>query len=74
VAALLARRQVAAPGTAVAAATTFLVLAPVVVGPVAGWDPVLPLGAFPDWAVTLWWAVATCGAVLTAWAVRPGLR
>jgi len=74
VAALLARREVAAPGTGVAAAATFLVLAPAVVGPVAGWDPVLPLGAFPDWAVALWCAVAVCGAASTAWAVRPGLR
>lgn len=73
-AALLARRGVAAPGAGVAAAAAFLVLAPLVVGPIAGWDPVLPLGAFPDRAVALWCAVAVWGAGSTAWAVRPGLR
>ena len=73
-AALASRRGVAAPGSAVASLLVLLVLAPLVVGPMAGWDPVLPLGPFPDWVTWFWLAAALLGAGLVGRAVRPRLR
>lgn len=74
VAALCARHQAAAPGAGIAAGVTGAVLTPVVVGPVAGWRPLLPLEAFPSWLMTLWCVVAALGLVVVGWAVRPGVR
>jgi hypothetical protein len=45
--ALVARRGAAAPGGVVAAAVAGLVLMPMVVGPIAGWEPLLPQGTSP---------------------------
>ena len=73
-AALASRRGIAAPGSAVASALVLLVLAPLVVGPMAGWDPVLPLGSFPGWVTWFWLVAALLGAGLVARAVRPRLR
>lgn len=73
-AALTSRRGVAAPGSAVASVLVLLVLAPLVVGPMAGWDPVLPLEPFPDWVTWFWFTTALLGAGLVARAVRPRLR
>ncbi len=69
-----ARREVPAPGGMVAAVVAGLVLMPLVAGPVAGWDPVLPQGPFPDWLVVFWSVGAGLGALLAAWTLRPGLR
>lgn len=71
---LCARRSIPAPGGIVASAVAGLVLMPLVVGPLAGWKPVFPQGVFPDWLVASWAAVAGVGVLLTAWALRPGLR
>lgn len=68
------RRQVADPGASVAAAVVGAQLVPLVVGPLAGWDPVLPVERFGAGLVSFWVGVAVAGVGLVAWAVRPGLR
>lgn len=73
-AALASRHGIAAPGSGVASALVLLVLMPMVVGPMAGWEPVLPLGPFPDWVTAFWAAAALLGLGLVARAVRPRLR
>lgn len=73
-AALASRRGAALPGSGVAAALALLVLMPQVVGPMAGWEPVLPTGPFETWVVTFWAGAALTGAGVLAAAVRPGLR
>ena len=73
-AALASRQGVDAPGSAVASVLILLVLMPMVVGPMAGWEPVFPLGAFETWVALFWVAVAAVGAAFLARALRPGLR
>jgi hypothetical protein len=72
VAALGNRRETASPGSAVAPLVAGLVLTPVVIGPVGGWPPVLPLGPFPHDLITAWGAGAVASGLLATWAVRPG--
>jgi hypothetical protein len=62
-----ARREVPAPGGQVAAGVAVLVLMPLVVGPILGWDPLLPQGPFEPWLVALWSTVAGVGAALAGW-------
>jgi hypothetical protein len=73
-AAVASRREVSAPGSSIASLLVILVLMPLVVGPLAGWEPVLPVGPFQDWVIRFWVAAALVGAALVARAVRPGLR
>jgi hypothetical protein len=42
---------------------------PLVVGPILGWDPLLPQGPFDAWLVVLWSTLAAVGAALTGWAL-----
>jgi hypothetical protein len=62
-----ARREVAAPGGMVAAGAAGLVLMPMVIGPIAGWQPVLPQGPFAGWLMAAWWALAGTGTALAIW-------
>ncbi len=71
---LSARREVSAPGSSIAGLVCGLVLLPMVVGPIAGWAPLLPQGPFPNWLVVLWMGVGGLGATLGAAALRPGLH
>lgn len=73
-AALASRHAVAAPGASIASALAILVLMPLVVGPVAGWVAVLPLGPFGGGVLAFWTGAALLGAGLLARGVRPGLR
>jgi hypothetical protein len=73
-AALASRREVGAPGSTVASVLVVLTLMPLVIGPIAGWEPVLPLGTFPGWVTAFWAGAALLGAGLLARAVRPRLR
>lgn len=72
-AALAARRQVSAPGPAVASTLVMLVLMPPVVGPLAGLEPVLPMGRFAGWVTAFWVGALVLGAGAVARAVRPGI-
>lgn len=73
-AAWCSRHEVEDPGSAVAAVVVGAQLVPLVVAPVAGWQPVLPLAEFGAGLLAFWTAVAAAGLGLVAWAVRPGLR
>ncbi|MFC4785166.1 hypothetical protein ACT8ZV_11855 [Nocardioides sp. MAHUQ-72] len=71
---LCARRAVSAPGSTVAAGVAGLVLMPLVVGPLVGWEPVLPLGEFSSGLTAFWSAAIALGTLLASWGPRPGLR
>ncbi len=73
-AAWCSRHEVDDPGSAVAAAVVGAQLVPLVLAPVAGWQPMLPLSEFGTGLVWFWAAVAAVGLGLVAWAFRPGLR
>jgi hypothetical protein len=50
------------------------VLAPPVIGPLAGWESVLPPAPGPHDLVIVWWGLGLVALLLVAAAVRPGLR
>jgi len=71
---LAARRGVPTPGSLVASLLVMLVLAPLVVGPFTGLEPVFPIGPFPGWVTAFWTGTALLGAGLLTRAVWPRLR
>jgi hypothetical protein len=71
---LAARRQVARPGQHIAGLVVVLALSPLVLGLFLGWRSVFPFGDFPQQATAFWAVVGGTGLVLTAVALRPGLR
>lgn len=74
IAGLLSRYGVASPGSPVAAGVAVLVLAPPVVGPMAGWDSVVPPTPGSHEVMIVWWGLGIVALLLVAAAVRPGLR
>ena len=73
-AALASRREVAAPGSQLAALVALAAISPVVVTSFLGWSTVYPVGDFGDGARGFWLVVAGCGGVLCVAALRPGIR
>lgn len=73
-AALASRRQVAAPGQVLAPAVALSALAPVTVAGMFRWGSLYPVGDFPAPVRMVWSVVALGGALLTALALRPGIR
>jgi hypothetical protein len=69
-AAVAARREVAAPGTSLAAAVTLGVFTPVVIGMFLGWQSVYPVEEFPRGVLVFWSAVGIAGAATCAAALR----
>jgi hypothetical protein len=73
-AALASRHLVADPGTVLAPIVAVVVIAPVVVAGMLGWDTLYPIGTFPDSVRAAWFAVAGLGLLVCGLAFRPGLR
>jgi hypothetical protein len=74
VAGLAARGQQSRPGGMVATMLALLAIAPMVVGPFLDWEPVFPIGDFPDWAFGLWGGIAAVGAAMCTAAVLAPVR
>jgi hypothetical protein len=70
--ALAAARHHVSPGAAVASGAALLAILPLVAGSFLGWEPVFPIGAFPDGVLALWSAVAVLGALLWVTAHHQG--
>lgn len=66
-----ARRRMARPGGQVATVLALLVLVPVVMGPFLRWDPLFPVGDFPDRVLGVWLGLAAVGLALVAAGFRP---
>lgn len=64
------RARVARPGGQVATVLALLVLVPVVMGPFLRWDPLFPVGDFPDRVLGVWLGLAALGLVLVAVGLR----
>ncbi len=73
-AALASRRQVAAPGSLLAAVVALAVIGPVIVTSFLGWESIYPVEGFPAAVRTFWWVVAAAGAIACLAALRPGVR
>lgn len=73
-AALASRRQVPTPGQVLAPVVALSAVAPVTVAGMFSWGSVYPIGDFPVPVRAVWLVVALGGAVVSALALRPGIR
>jgi hypothetical protein len=68
--AVAAARHQPRPGAQVASAAALLAVVPLIAGPFLSWEPVFPLGPFPDGVLWFWAALAVAGVLLCGSALR----
>ena len=73
-AAVASRRLVPTPGMVLAPVVVVAVVAPVTLSGMFSWGSLYPIGDFPDTVRAVWLAAGSCGFLVCAVALRPGVH